>query len=434
MEHLRMSRKERDRLKVMQQLDQRQISQAKAAQLLRLTDRQVRRVLARWRGGGDKGLVHRNRGRQANNKIDPALKQRAIELIRERYADYGPTLAAEALAEEAPELSFSRETVRRWMAAVHLWQPRTGSGHRKRRDRRECPGELVQMDTSIHDWFEGRGEETVLIAMIDDATGGVLLRFYGGDTTVANMDLIRRWIELHGRPGALYVDFASHFKQPARSGQHTQTQIDRALGELRIEMINAHSPQAKGRVERLFGTLQDRLVKGLRRRRIATIEAANRYLDEEFTAAFNERFMVAPKVAADAHRSAQGLDLDAILSVQQTRRVGNDLTIQLGGHCYQIEQAPAGNRLARQRVLVEERLDGTLRVRHGEQYLSFRKIIAVSPAVLAAAAGEATAPAGVGAPVGLRPPCAPTPAKPNNRRPPSNDHPWKKRTLLLCKK
>ena len=433
-----MSRKERDRLKVMEQLDQRRISQAKAAQLLRLSPRQVRRVLARWRGGGDKGLVHGLRGRSPHNRISPALKQQAIELICEHYKDYGPTLAAETLAEDYPELAFSRETVRRWMIETHIWQPRTGSGHRKRRDRRDCPGELVQMDTSIHDWFEGRGEAAVLIGMIDDATGRVMLRFYEGDTAMANMDLIRRWIDRHGRPGALYVDFASHFKQPARRGQrrgqHTHTQIQRALGELRITMINAHSPQAKGRVERLFGTLQDRLVKALRRRRIATVETANRYLEEEFTAAFNERFVVAPKIAADAHRSAQGLDLEAILSVQQTRRVGNDLTIHFGGRVYQIEQAPAGNRLARQRVLVEERLDATMRLRHGEQYLSFREIIPVAPAVQAAAAGEAAALAGAGAPVGLRPPSAPTPARPKTKRTPSKDHPWKKRTFLLCKK
>jgi hypothetical protein len=428
---LHMSRKERDRLKIIEQVDRGQMTQAHAGELLNLSERQIRRVLRQWRRQGDGGLVHGSRGRAAPNQIAPALREQAIARIGADYAGLGPSLVAEHLAADHG-LVFSRETVRQWMIEERLWQARQQrGGHRRRRPRRECFGELVQMDTSIHDWLEGRGEQGVLILAIDDATSRPLMRFYPGDTTEANMDLIGRWIARHGRPKAFYVDWASHFRQHNRRGLHrgtrTRTQIERALGELQIGMINAHSPQAKGRVERSFRTLQDRLVKELRLRKVKTLAAANQFLEEVFIPWWEERLSVAPACTVDAHGSAAGLDLEAILCHQETRRVANDCTIQWGGERRQLVAEGEGRGLAGDRVTIEKRPDQTLRARWQGRYLGIEKFLRTNPQVAAAAAGEE-------APVGLRPPCASSPAvKPPHHSKPSADHPWR-RTLLLCRK
>jgi len=436
---LRMSQKERDRLKIIEQLDQRRLSQARAAELLKLGTRQVRRILTRWRQEGDQGLVHRRRGRPALNVLRPALRRRVVELIRKQYKGFGPTLVTEHLASDHG-IEISRETVRQWMRAKQLYTERRKRGHRRHRPRRECLGELAQLDTSEHDWFEGRGESAALIHLIDDATSLSVMRFYPADTTLANMDLIGRWIGRYGRPLAFYMDYAAHFKQLGRRGRRLarkiQTQIERALGELRIEMINARSPQAKGRVERSFGTLQDRLIKEMRLRQIRTIEEANRFLDREFIPFWNKRFTVRAAQPLDAHRSAQGLDLGAILSVQHTRRVNNDYTIQFRSRRWQLDRGPDGGELAGQRVCVEERVDGSMRVRWRQQYLECAPVARANPEVVAAAAQEAAL---------LREDslrssslrsaasCAPTsrePLKLGHAHKPAPDHPWRKRTFL----
>lgn len=440
---LLMSRKERDRLKIIEAVDRRELAQARAAQLLRISERQVRRVLARWRVQGDRGLIHRSRARLAHNRLEPALRERVLALLQGDYAGFGPTLAAEHLASDHA-IAISRESVRRILLEAHLYPARSRGGHRRHRARRASLGELVQLDTSDHDWFGGRGAKAMLIHAIDDATSRSVMRFYPGDTTLANMDLIGRWTRAHGRPLAFYTDYAGHFRQRGRRGrrlaQKIQTQIERALGELGIELINARSPQAKGRVERSFQTLQDRLVKELRLRAIGTIEAANRYLEEEFIAFWNARFTVAPASALDAHRSAQGLDLAAILSVQQTRRVGNDYTLQFGAQCWQIERGRDGGQLRGQRVTIEERIDGTLHVRWQREYLQVEQVAAAKPTVMAAAARVAAALRGDSLRSSpLR--CAPTLASPASgpltlahAHKPAPDHPWRKRTFSLCRK
>jgi len=449
---LRMSRKERDRLKVMDQLVKGRISQQQAAQWLALSVRQVRRLLRRYQAHGDAGLVHRLRGRPANNRIQPQVRECALELLRAKYADFGPTLASEHLAED-DALAVSRETVRGWMREAHLWAARRqGRPHRRRRPRRACLGELVQMDTSDHDWLEGRGERGVLITMIDDATGRKLQRFYGADTTASNMDLIGRWMQRHGRPLALYTDWAGHFKQTPKRGHQAApgpTQIERALGELDIRLIAAHSPQAKGRVERSHGTDQDRLIKELRLAGIATLAAANEFLERVYLPRINAKFAVAPAGAADAHRSAAGYDLEAILSVQETRRVANDYTVAVDGVVWQIERGEIAGGLRGTRVIVERRLDGSLRLRWGDRYLRYHRVPTACPAGPAAVDKEAGATPGVGSAAlrdgSLRSPslrcAAPTPGvspKPQHARKPSPDHPWKKgwkqRTFLLCRK
>ncbi len=418
---LRMSRKERDRMKVMEQVQRGLMSQVKAAEVLRLSVRQVRRLEGRYRREGDMGLVHRSRGRPSSRRIDEAVRRRALEWIEHRYRDFGPTLAAEYLAREA-RIEASRETVRGWMIQAGIWRgSRKKRPHRRRRPRRRCRGELVQVDTSIHDWFEGRGETAVLITMIDDATNHVFQRFFASDTTVANMAIIGDYIARHGRPIALYTDWASHFKHTShrkerRMMREKQTQIERALGELGIELIAARSPQAKGRVERRFGVDQDRLVKALRLNNISTIEAANRLLGEQYLPRMNEKFTSAPAEAADAHRGAQGLDLDAIFSVQETRRVANDCTVQFKGELYQIEAGEITDGLAGARVTVEQRLDRTLRMRWGDRYLGYRK--------LGPARGPNDRRAGDRS-VGLRPPSR-SPAKKRKPYVPPPDHPWRK--------
>jgi transposase-like protein len=416
---LRMSQRERDRLKVIAQLSEKKLCAGAASELLGLTARQVRRLLRRYEAQGDAGLVHQLRGRRSNRSPQEEVRSRVMALVAAHYRDYGPKLASEVLSSDHG-IVVSRETVRQWMVQEGLWKARAQRvTHRQWRERRACVGELVQMDTSIHDWFEGRGEQAVLIAMIDDATSRVLLRFYPTDSTATNMDLLSRYIRRHGRPVALYTDKASHFTvnrvatlEEDLAGVDAQTQIQRALRELDVECILAHSPQAKGRVERLFKTLQDRLVKALRRKAIGTIAAANAYLEEEFLPQWRRQFAVAPACAVNGHRSRKGFDLAAILSIQHTRTVGNDYTLQHENSRYQIAKDSAKPGLRRGKVIFESRLDGQQRVRWRNKYLLFRKLEAAEkPLPLAAT------------PVGLRPPSV---AANGKARKPAHNHPWKK--------
>ena len=420
---LRMSQKERDRLKVMAQLKLGKMVQKEAAELLRLSERQVRRVLRRYEGQGDQGLVHRLRGQASNRRIDAALKEKAVDLIDTRYRDYGPTLASEVLAEDHC-IWVSRETVRQWMTAAELWKPRRAKVHYRRwRERKSCVGEMVQMDTSIHDWFEGRGETAVLIAIIDDATSRIFLRFYPTDSTATNMTHLRDYIRRYGRPGAVYADRASHFmatRQPSPeeqlAGRDAETQIKRALRELDIDYIPALSPQAKGRVERLFKTLQDRLVKALRRKGIATIQQANQYVEQEFTAHWRQRFAVQPTAKADAHRPRKGFNLDAIFSVQHSRTVTDDYTFQYETERHQILKKSVQAGLRRSKIIIENRLDGTQRIRWRNQYLQVKKIEAQN-------VGKKARPVAA-TPVGLRPPSVAATGKTPK---PAHNHPWKHR-------
>ena len=301
-----------------------------------------------------------------------------------------------------------------------LWKPKPRKAkHRAQRDRKACFGMLVQIDTSIHDWFEGRGEKAVLIALIDDATSLVYMRFFSADSTETNMTLLRDYIAAYGRPMAIYGDKASHFRvnRPATveeelDGQEPETQIERALRELDISYITAHSPQAKGRVERLFGTLQDRLVKELRLADISTIQEANAFLCDHYLPAFNERFTVDPACEADAHRPFEEHDLDAIFSTQERRHVNKDYTIQFPNQRYQIRKASAAPGLVGGKVIVEKRLGGSLHLRWQGAYLQFKKIeppAAVDAAVL---------------PLGLRP--RSRTAREGTAVTPRPDHPWKR--------
>jgi len=276
-----MSQRERDLLRVIHTVLAGQRTQAEAARLVDLSVRQVRRIQRRLEAAGDQAVVHRLRGQPSNHRLDPGLRQQVLRAYRRLYPDFGPTFATEKLAEQG--LHVSPDTLRRWLLAEGLWQPRRRRDpHRRRRPRRTCFGELLQMDASIHDWTEGRGEPMVLALLIDDATNWIEAGFYEAETVVSYFDLFGQWLRRHGRPLALYTDrdsiFEAHSKgRPDYAGQ---TQFGRALEELAIELILAHSPQAKGRVERFFELAQDRWVKELRLAGVATRDQANRLLRE----------------------------------------------------------------------------------------------------------------------------------------------------------
>jgi hypothetical protein len=316
-------------------------------------------------------------------KTSAAKREKIVRILsQEKYRDFGPTLASEYLANRH-QVKIGREALRQIMIAGGLWRARRQKVEEVHqwRPRRSCRGELVQWDTSEHDWLEGRGEKLYLIHMIDDATSELTAGFVCSDSTEENMRLLWSYLERHGRPVAFYTDKAAMFqtapkiardqKQLARDEREPlpPTQIGRALRELGIVWIAAHSPQAQGRVERSFGTAQDRWVKGLRIAGAKTLEQANRYLEEEFVPWWNQHLMVEPANAADAHRPL-GVehDLAASLSRVETRQVDSDYTVQLDGKRYGIvsETMPAGLRGAV--VRIERRLDGSLQLRFRERY------------------------------------------------------------------
>ena len=369
-----MSQRERDVLKIMHAVLRGERTQAEAARLLDLDVRHVRRIQRKLEAHGDGALVHGLRGKPSNHQLDPDHRAAVLEAYRQRYADFGPTFASEKLAEEG--LAVCAQTLRRWLMAEGLWQrKRRREQHRSRRPRRACFGELVQMDASIHDWLEGRGEEMVLITMIDDATNHTLARFYPAGTVLTHMDLLGRWLRKHGRPQALYTDRHSIF-EPQDKGKalpDAETQFGRALRELEVELIRAQSPQAKGRVERHFGVAQDRWVKELRLAGVTTRDGANELL-ERLLGPFNRRFSKAARQEGDAHRPlGPGHKLEAILSLQEERVVANDYTVRFHNGFYQL-LPPVYPGQRRGKVVIESRLDGSMAIRFKGRYLPFKEV------------------------------------------------------------
>jgi len=380
-EVLALNGRERDRLKVLHEAEKQHIGQREAAEQLRLSERQVRRLLARLRKEGDRGLVHRLRGQKSKRRIGEEVERRAVGIVAREYLGFGPTLAAEYLASEQG-LGVSRETLRKWMMRAGLWKRRKQRVLEVHvwRPRRSCVGELVQWDTSEHDWLEGRGPRMALVAMVDDASSRALARFVEGDTTEANLRLLWTYLERWGRPEAFYTDRDSLFtinrwgrekRGEDEAREEAWTQIGRSLKELGIVWIAAHSPQAKGRIERFFGTAQDRLVKGLRKAGARAMAEANRYLEREYLPLWNDRFTVKPAKATDAHRPlGREHDLAAILSHVEERVVAHDYTIRYAGKHYQVGRSDIRPGLRGGVVRVEQRLDGRLAVRFRDRYLT----------------------------------------------------------------
>lgn len=394
-----MTQRDRDRLVVLKKAQKKLITQSQAAKELDISERHIRRLLLGLRETGDKSVIHGLRGRESNRRLSAANRERAIRILSgEVYRGFGPTLASEYLAKKH-KLVIGRETLRQLMRQAGLWRSRKQKVEavHQWRQRRSARGEMVQWDTSEHDWLEGRGERLYLIHMIDDATSELLARFVSSDSTEQNMRVLRSYLERHGRPVSFYTDKASLFHTTPKVSRNQKdlardereplppTQIGRALRELNIVWIAAHSPQAKGRVERSFGTAQDRLVKGLRVAGARTLDEANRYLETEFLSWWNQHLVVQPASAVDAHRPlGEDCDLAATLSLVETRQVNNDYTIQFGGQLYRIASSSIIAGLRGGVVRVEKRLDGQICVRFRERYLDVtaidRRVAPVKPA------------------------------------------------------
>lgn len=382
METLTMSRKERRRLELCGQVKRGELTLAKAAELAHLSYRQAKRVYRRYREESDRGLVHRLRGRPSNRTSHRGKREQALSVYRERYHDFGPKLATEYLAREH-QLVVGVETLRRWLIQEGLWQvKRKRSVHRRWRERKEHAGEMLQMDGSHHDWFEGRRDGACLMVLIDDATNFTYARFFEAETTAASMTTFWRYVQRHGLPCSLYVDRAGIY-EPTRWARMDEdlaergplTQFGRAMQELDVKVILARSPQAKGRVERRNGVFQDRLVKALRLSNISDLEAANRYLEETFLRALNRQFNVPPKQQADVHRGVpQGVRLAQVLSFQDSRVVQNDWTVSWRGRRFQLTAANQKLVLVRQRVLVCEQLDGRITLVYRGRELAWEEI------------------------------------------------------------
>ena len=378
-DRIEMSQRERDVLKVMSLVVAGKRTQTEAGRLLGLCPRQVRRIQRRLEREGDGAVIHRLRGRPSNRRIDAQRRDSALAMYRKKYSGFGPTLAAEKLKQE-DGVEVAVRTLREWLLCEGLWvRQRHRDRHRARRERRACFGEMLQADASEHDWLEGRGPALTLVGVIDDATDRVLCRFYPAETTGAYMDVLGRWIRRHGRPVSWYSDRHSIFRAESKllgedEPVSVPTQFSRALEELGIELILAGSPQAKGRIERLWGTAQDRLVKELRLAKARTMEEANRVLEAKFLPWFNRRCSQTPASGNDAHRSVgAGLDLAAILSIQELRTVANDYTIRLENQAYQL-LPPVWPGERGGRVIVEKRLDGSLHIRFKRRYLQYQAL------------------------------------------------------------
>jgi transposase len=456
-DRIAMSQRERDLLKVMAPVLQGQRTQSEAARLAGLSVRQIRRIQRKLKEEGDAALVHGLRGKPSNRRFEASFRHQVLAAYRQQFTGFGPTFACEKLTESG--LHVSPDTLRRWLIEEGLWhRRRRREPHRSRRPRRSCFGELVQMDASIHDWLEGRGEELVLLKMIDDATNRLLARFYRAGTVEAHMDLLGQWLRRYGRPLAVYTDRHSIFEpqDKGRALPEGTTQFGRALQELDIERIRAHSPQAKGRIERSFGTAQDRWVKELRLAGARTLDEANAVL-ERVIPDHNRRFAKPARQSEDAHRSlGSAFNLAAILALQEQRVVANDYTIRFRNRFYQLlPPIYPGERGGR--VIVETRLDGTLAIRFQKHYLKYREAVAGTmlggsapkPPEFSALAADASvkekgrAPLTEARPTGVQPtagrsgrtPAEPYPpdgaeehkAKPQRR--PAQDHPWRKPVL-----
>ena len=364
---LTMSNKEITRLEAMQRIKDKRLTQKEAARMLDLSVRQIKRLYQAYKVQGAGGLVSQRRGKPSNNRLDADTQQKAIDLIYEHYHDFGPTLAHEKLTEKH-QLRISRESVRKLMIAEGMWKAKRAkqpSAHQMR-ERRACFGELVQIDGSDHDWFEGRRPKCTLLVYIDDATGQLVeLWFVPDETFFAYCEASRHYFERYGKPVAFYSDKHGIFRvnQPRPLGQTSGlTQFGRAMQELDIQIVCANSPQAKGRVERANQTLQDRLVKELRLRGISDIQAANAYLPE-FRDDFNRRFAVLPRSTHDAHRPLLRTDtLDLILTHQKTGTLSKNLTVQSNHVIYQIQSDRPDYTLRNAQVTVCENAHGEVTI------------------------------------------------------------------------
>ena len=374
---IKMSIKELKRLKVIQEVIDRHITQKLAASMLLLSERQVRRLVREVREEGGRGIIHKARGRASNRRKPEKVKRKALKVYEQKYRGFGPTLASEKLM-EIEGIEISNEALRKWLIEAGLWKKkRKRSSHRRWRLRRECFGEMVQMDGSHHEWLEGRGPELVLMGYIDDATNNVYGRFYEYEGTMPAMDSFKRYVRKYGLPISVYLDKHTTYKSTKKLTPEEElegmeeplSQFERALEELGVEVIHAGSPQAKGRVERLFGVLQDRLIKEMRLRGVKTKDEANDFL-REYLPRHNRRFRVNAANSTDAHvKLPRHFDLNRYLCVKTVRTVRNDNTIAHNGKLYQIEEDAGAKK-----VTVEQRVNGSLHIVSNTKSLKYKEI------------------------------------------------------------
>jgi transposase len=382
MERIAMNQEERDWLEWLRRAEDGVVTQRKAAEKMGVSDRWVRKLLKRMKTDGDGVVVHGLRGKASNRRIDEKTRSKVIQLLKQpEWHDFGPTFASEQLAKRHAIL-VSKETAREWMMLEGLWQahPRKLTEVHRWRPRRSGFGELVQWDTSNHDWLEGRGEPVRnLVRLIDDATSRSWGRFVQHDGTRENMGVLWGYVERHGRMVDVYTDRAAMFMVTPKSNESAEqrkqadrtTQIGRALRELGIGWIPAYSPQAKGRVERSFGTDQDRLVKELRLAKVKTLQAANEFLEKEYWPEWNERFASPLVGVVDLHRAlTPHLDLASALSHVEHRVITNDYTFPFYSRNYQILKSDISAGMRRQSLRVELGLSGELRARYEGQYVA----------------------------------------------------------------
>lgn len=360
-----------ERLKIVTRIEQDDLTVIEGGEVLDLSERQMYRVLQRYRTQGEAGLVHRLRGHASNKAYPNEHRTKALRLYQEQYSGYGPTLFAEKLA-LYHELTISRQTATRWLITASLWSgSRKKRPHRKKRIPRSAIGSLIQFDGSPHDWFEGRGPVCCLLVAIDDASNRLMLRLAPVEDTHHVMAFWRDYIQRHGIPAEVYTDKGAVYVDP--DNPERLTQFGRALAALGIRHIKAHSPQAKGRVERSNRTHQDRLVKALREHDISTIEDANLFLETCYTHEHNQRFAHVDGLH-DLHRPVGSIALDNIFCMEQSRHVYNDWTITLHTHCIQLVRSEAPLPPPRAKVILRQWLDGSLHIFWNEHELAFEHL------------------------------------------------------------
>lgn len=376
-----LTMKETQRYEIIQKLIGKKITEEEARKSLRLKSvRQVRRIKRNVLKNGIQGVINRSRGKPSNRALDEAFREKVIKIMQEKYSDFKPTFAAEKLLENEG-IKINKETLRLLMIHKKLWNPKSRKKPKERhewRERKSNYGEMQQFDGSYHKWFEGRGEEVCLLVSIDDATGRITKAHFGDNEGVEEVfKFWKEYIETHGTPLIIYLDKFSTYKinHPlAKDNSDFMTQYQRAMNQLGVQVIHAHSPQAKGRVERSFQTLQDRLIKELRLAKISTKKEANEFL-KTYIPKYNERFSVVPKNQSDLHKNLDSTTLKLlpqIFSKQASRKVNNDYTVMFKNQFYQLQEIQPTTVFKKDKIIVEEHLNGELKIRLKNHYLNFQ--------------------------------------------------------------
>jgi hypothetical protein len=419
-----MSQRELRRVEALARVRSKQLRLVDAARLMEVCYRQAKRLWKRYEEEGAAGLKHRSVGRRSHHAYESKFRRKVLQLVREKYSGavgerFGPTLAAEHLASE-DGMKVDAETLRRWMLAEGLWsRERKRGAHRQWRERKEHFGELVQMDGSFHGWLEERGPEGCLMDLVDDATNTTWAQLGEQETIWAVADALRAWIERYGVPLALYVDWKNLYKRPATPGERLRgeepiTQFGRMCAKLGIAVIAANSPQAKGRVERIHGTHQDRLVKKLRRKEISSHEHANVYLEREYLPEHNRRFARTAAKPEDYHRrAARDRELDRIFRLESERTISEDWVVRCDNRFFQLQPQSRHFAPARGKVLVCEGRHGSIAIEYRDRPLRWREIDAPAK------------PQFVERPASNTQPHVPISVKKRKWAPPAN-HPWHK--------